>query len=212
MRFKNKVILVTGSGTGIGRATAIMFAKEGAKVTINNLTQRNGKETLKMVKKYSKGLYIRGDVSVSSDAERMITKTVEKFGRLDTLINNAGIVIPGRIDNTSEEDWDKTMKINLKGVFLVSKYAILQMKKQGGGIIVNNASIVGIKGVKDRAAYGASKAGVVGITKAMAIDYLQDGIRVNCVCPGTTYTPSLEKRINAFSNPSKANVISFTAS
>ena len=204
MRFNNKVVLVTGSGVGIGRATAVMFAKEGAKVVVNNLTPERGAETLRQVEKYSKGLYIRGDVSISYDAERIVNQTVEMFGKLDILVNNAGIVIPGRVDNMTEEDWDKTMKINLKGVFLVSKYAILQMKKQGGGTIVNNASIVGIKGAKERAAYGASKAGVVGLTKAMAIDYLQDRIRVNCVCPGTIYTPSLEQRINAFSDPDKA--------
>ncbi|MFC2144874.1 SDR family NAD(P)-dependent oxidoreductase [Actinomycetota bacterium] len=204
MRFDKKVVLVTGAGAGIGRATAIMFAKEGAKVTVNNLNPERGKETLTQVEKYSKGLYVRGDVSLSSDAEYMVNQTIEMFGRLDILVNNAGIVIPGRVDNMAEEDWDKIIKTNLKGVFLVSKYAIPQMKKQGKGSIVNIASIVGIKGIKERAAYGASKAGVVGLTKAMAIDYLKDGIRVNCVCPGTIYTPSLEKRINAFSDPEKA--------
>ena len=204
MRFDKKVVLVTGAGSGIGRATAIMFAKEGAKVTVNNLNPERGKETLTQVEKYSKGLYVRGDVSLASDAEYMVNQTIEMFGKLDILVNNAGIVIPGRVDNMTEEDWDKTININLKGVFLVSKYAILQMKKQGEGSIINVSSIVGIKGIKERAAYGASKAGVVGLTKAMAIDYLKDGIRVNCVCPGTIYTPSLEKRINAFSDPKKA--------
>lgn len=204
MRFDKKVVLVTGAGAGIGRSTAIMFAKEGAKVTVNNIHPERGRETLTQVEKYSEGLYVQGDVSSSRDAKNMVKQTIKMFGKLDILVNNAGIVIPGRVDNMSEEDWDETIKINLKGVFLVSKYAILQMKKQGGGSIINVASIVGIKGIGERAAYSASKAGVVGLTKAMAADYLKDGIRVNCVCPGTIYTPSLEKRINAFSDPIKA--------
>ena len=204
MRFKGKVVLVTGAGTGIGQATAVQFAKEGAKVVINNLTPKRGLKTLEMVEEFSEGIYAQGDVSIAADAENMVKKAVEKYGRLDVLINNAGIVIPGRVDTITEEEWDKTMAVNLKGVFLVSRPAILQMKKQGGGTIVNNASIVGVKGVKERAAYGASKAGVVGLTKAMAADYFEDKIRVNCVCPGTIYTDSLKQRINAFDDPQKA--------
>ena len=204
MKFDSKVVLITGAGAGIGQATAIMFAKEGAIVVINSITPKNGQETLKLVEQYSKGLYVQGDVSVSVDAERLVNRTVEEFGRLDVLVNNAGIVIPGRVDNMLEEDWDKTMSINLKGAFLVSKYAIQQMKKQGRGAIVHTSSILGIKGVKERAAYGASKGGIIALTKAMAADYLDDNIRVNCVCPGTVYTPSLERRINAFENPQKA--------
>ena len=152
------------------------------------------------------GIYIQGDVSRGADARLMVGETVKAFGRLDILVNNAGIVLPGRVDNTSEEDWDQTIAVNLKGVYLVSKYAVLEMRKIGGGVIIHNASVVAIKGVKDRAAYTASKGGVLALTKAMAADYISENIRVNCVCPGTTYTPSLERRIQAFPDPEKARV------
>ncbi len=205
MRFKDKVVLITGAGVGIGRSAAIQFGKEGAKVSINSLTPANGLETLRLFKAAGgTGIYIQGDVSVDADARKMVEETVKAFGRIDVLVNNAGIVIPGRVDNTSEGDWDKTIAVNLKGVFLVSKYAVPVMRKGGGGVIVNNASVIALKGVKDRGAYAASKGGVVALSKSMAADYLEDNIRVNCVCPGTTYTPSLERRIQAFADPIKA--------
>jgi NAD(P)-dependent dehydrogenase (short-subunit alcohol dehydrogenase family) len=205
MRFGGKVVLITGAGVGIGRAVAVRFSKEGAKVAVNSLTPSNGMETLRLLTKAGgEGIYIQGDVSKDADAERMVGETVKMFGRIDILVNNAGIVIPGRVDNTSGEDWDRTLAVNLKGPFLVAKHAIGEMRRIGGGVIVNNASVVALKGVKDRAAYTASKAGLWGLTKAMAADYLADGIRVNCVCPGTTDTPSLERRIQAFADPERA--------
>jgi len=205
MRFQGKVALITGAGVGIGRAAAVRFAREGAQVAVNSLTPANGEETLRLLKEAGgQGIYIQGDVSRDDDARRMVEETVKTYGRMNILVNNAGIVLPGRVDNMSEEDWDKTMAVNLKGVFLVSKYAIREMRKIGGGVIVHNASVVAIKGVKDRGAYTASKGGVWALTKAMAADYLSENIRVNCVCPGTTYTPSLEKRIQAFPDPEKA--------
>jgi meso-butanediol dehydrogenase/(S,S)-butanediol dehydrogenase/diacetyl reductase len=204
MNFDNKVVLITGAGVGIGRTTAIMLAQAGAKLAINSLTIKNGSETLRQVQQYSEGIYIQGDVSIAQDAKRIVDETVAEFGQIDILINNAGIVLPGRVDNTDEADWDRTMAVNLKGTYLISKYAVLQMKKQGGGTIVHISSAVALKGVKDRAAYSASKGGVVALTKAMAADYLADNIRVNCVCPGTTDTPSLKERLNSFSDPEKA--------
>jgi len=205
MRFQGKVVLVTGAGVGIGRATALGFGKEGARVAVNSLTPAHGSETLRLLQGAGgHGIYIQGDVSKDADARRMVQETVKAFGRLDILVNNAGIVLPGRVDNTSEEDWDQTVAVNLKGVFLVSKYAIPEMRKNGGGVIVHNASVVATKGVKDRAAYTASKGGVWALTKAMAADYIAENIRVNCVCPGTIDTPSLGRRIQAFANPEKA--------
>lgn len=205
MRFKDKIVLITGAGVGIGRSAAIMFAGEGAKVAVNSLTPKNGEETLRLVLECGgRGFYIQGDVSRAADAQAMVRKTVETYGSIDVLVNNAGIVIPGRVDDMSEEDWDRTMNVNLKGAFLVSKYAVLEMKKTGGGVIVHNASVAAMKGLKDRSAYSASKGGLVALTKAMAADYLQENIRVNCICPGTTYTPSLERRIQAFADPEKA--------
>jgi NAD(P)-dependent dehydrogenase (short-subunit alcohol dehydrogenase family) len=207
MRFQGKVVLITGAGVGIGRAAAVRFGKEGAKVAINSLTPTNGQETLRLLQEArGQGIYIQGDVSIAVDARRIVDEAVKAFGRIDILVNNAGIVLPGRVDNISEEDWDRTIAVNLKGVYLVSKYTIPEMRKIGGGVIVLNASVVAIKGVKDRGAYTASKGGVLALTKAMAADYLSENIRVNCVCPGTTYTPSLERRIQAFADPEKARV------
>jgi NAD(P)-dependent dehydrogenase (short-subunit alcohol dehydrogenase family) len=207
MRFQGKAVLITGAGVGIGRAAAVRFGKEGAKVAINSLTPTNGQETLRLLQEArGQGIYIQGDVSVAADARRIVEETVKAFGRIDILVNNAGIVLPGRVDNISEEDWDRSIAVNLKGVYLVSKYTIPEMRKIGGGVIVLNASVVAIKGVKDRGAYTASKGGVLALTKAMAADYLSENIRVNCVCPGTTYTPSLERRIQAFADPEKARV------
>ena len=211
MRFAGKVVLITGAGVGIGRATAVLFAKEGAKVGVNSFTRAHGRETLqKVLEVGGEGIYIQGDVSQGQDAERMVRETVGAFGKLDILFNNAGIVIPGRIDNTSEEDWDRMMAVNLKGVFLVSKYAIPEMRKNGGGVIIHNASVVAVKGVKDRAPYTASKGGVLALTKAMAADYITENIRVNCVCPGTINTPSMQQRIDASPDP-KAALANFIA-
>ena len=205
LRFQGKVVLITGAGVGIGRATALQFAKEGARVAVNSTTPAHGLETLRQIQQVgADGIYIQGDVSRDADARRMVEDAIRAFQRIDVLVNNAGIVFPGRVDNTSEDDWDRTMAVNLKGPFLVSKYAIAEMRKAGGGVIIHNASVVAIKGVKDRAAYTASKGGLWALTKAMAADHLADKIRVNCVCPGTTETPSLEQRIQAFAEPLKA--------
>ena len=205
MRFKGKVVLITGAGVGIGRATALRFAAEGAEVAVNSLTPANGQETLRLLRAAGgRGIYIQGDVSRDAEARRLVEESVKAFGRLDVLVNNAGIVLPGRVDNTTEEDWDRTMAVNLKGVFLVSKYAVLQMRKNGGGVIVHNASVAATRGLKDRASYTASKGAVWALTRAMAADYLAENIRVNCVCPGTVETPSLERRIQAFADPVRA--------
>jgi meso-butanediol dehydrogenase/(S,S)-butanediol dehydrogenase/diacetyl reductase len=205
MRFRDKVVLITGAGVGIGRAAAVQFGKEGAKIAVNSLTPANGMETLRLLREAGgEGTYIQGDVSLAADAQRIVEETIRAFGRLNVLVNNAGIVLPGRVDNMSEEDWDRTMAVNLKGVFLVSKYSIPEMRKNGGGVIVHNASVAALKGIKDRGAYSASKGAVWALTRAMAADYLSENIRVNCVCPGTTYTPSLERRIQAFPDPRKA--------
>ena len=205
MRFERKTVLITGAGVGIGRAAAVSFAREGAQVAVNSLTPENGEETLRRVlEQGTEAIYIQGDVSVDQDAKLMVSRTVERFGKIDVLVNNAGIVIPGRVETMTEDDWDRTMNVNVKGVFLVSKYAVAAMLVSGGGVIVHNASVAALKGLKDRAAYTASKGAVLALTKSMAADYLQDNIRVNCICPGTTDTPSLERRIQEFDDPSQA--------
>lgn len=203
MNFTDKVVIVTGAAAGIGKATAILFAQKGAKVAVTDyVTLKGDDSTLEIIKAAGgKAIFIQGDVTSSADTERIIAETVKAFGRLDILVNNAGVVLSGRVDNTSEEDLDKTLAVNVKGVFLMSKYAVLQMKKQGGGIIVNIASVAAVKGVKDRAAYSASKGAVKSLTKAMAIDYIRENIRINCICPGTTLTDALESRIQSSEDP-----------
>ena len=205
MRFDGKVVLITGSGAGIGRATAQSFAREGARVVVNSQSSASGSETLEQLKTAGfTAHFIQGDVSCSEDARRLVEEAVSTFGRLDILVNNAGIVLPGRVDTISEEDWDRTFAVNVKGSYLVSRHAIAAMRQIGGGVIVHVASVAAEKGVSDRAAYSASKGALLSMTRAMAKDYLSENIRVNCVCPGTTYTPSLEQRLQGFPDPEKA--------
>ena len=201
MKLQNKVALITGASVGIGRATALLFAREGAKIAVNSQSDRGQAVVDEINGAGGQAVFVRGQVEEPADAEAMVSGTVAAFSRLDILINNAGIVLPGRCENTSLEDFDRTMAVNVRGVFLVSKFAVEQMQKQGGGVIVHNASIAATKGLKDRFAYTASKGAVWAMTKAMAMDYIRENIRVNCVNPGTTLTPSLEGRINAFDDP-----------
>lgn len=202
MNFKNKVVLITGAGSGIGRKTAIMFAERGAKVGVNDISEERGKETVEIIKSQGgEAVFILGDISLPSEAEKIIKEIVNIYGRLDILVNNAGIVLTGKVEDTSEEDFEKTMTINVKGPFLLSKYAVQQMKKQGGGVIVNVSSEAGLKGIPDRFAYSVSKGALISLTKSIAIDYSKENIRANCVCPGTTYTQGLAERLKKLSNP-----------
>jgi NAD(P)-dependent dehydrogenase (short-subunit alcohol dehydrogenase family) len=198
---KGKVALVTGGTTGIGRDTAVLFAKEGAKVVVSGRREAEGKETLELIRAAGgDGLFVQGDVSKAADVEDLIKKTVAKFGRLDVAFNNAGIEgkwVP--ITEQSEEDWDRTIDINLKGTWLCLKYEIRQMLKQGGGgAIVNMASVAGLMGNATAATYCASKHGVMGLTKAAALETAVNGIRVNVVCPAVIETPMADR---AFADP-----------
>ena len=205
MRFSNKVVLITGSGAGIGRAAALAFAREGAKVVVNSQSAESGGETLALLKAAGyPALFVQGEVSRSDDARRIVDAAVAGFGRLDVLVNNAGIVLPGRVDTISEDDWERTFAVNVKGTYLVSRHAVLAMRAIGGGVIVQVASVAAEKGLPDRAAYSASKGALLSLTRAMARDYLADQIRVNCVSPGTISTPSLEKRLQSFADPQQA--------
>ncbi|MFX1419166.1 MAG: SDR family NAD(P)-dependent oxidoreductase [Promethearchaeota archaeon] len=196
MKLKDKVAIVTGAGAGIGEATAILFAKEGAKVCCNSLSDSAKKVVEKIKSAGGEAIFVQADVSVETEAKRIIEKTIDHYNKIDILFNNAGIVLGGTIDTIATEDWDRTMAVNVKGIYLVSKYAIPYLKITNGTII-NNSSSVAFKGVKNRAAYTASKGAVLSMTRAMAADYIEYNIRVNAICPGTTDTPSLVDRIKS---------------
>ncbi len=203
MKLEGKVAIITGAGAGIGKATAILFSKEGAKVCVNSLSKSAEKTAELIQKQGGKAIFVQGDVSKPETAEKIVQATLEAFERIDILFNNAGIVIPGRVDNTSLEDWERTFAVNVIGVYLLSKVCLPELKKTKG-VIIHNASVLALKGVKERAPYSASKGALLALTRAMAADYIEDGIRVNCLCPGTTDTESLARRIAAFDDPEKA--------
>lgn len=192
MRLNNKVALITGGTSGIGEATALLFAQEGAEVVITGRNRERGAAVLKRIKEVgSEGTFLQADVRVAGDCRRVVEETVGAFGRLDILFNNAGVFYPHTALECSEKEWDEQIDINLKGTFLMSKFALPVMIAQGRGVIINNASGWGIVGGDHAVAYCASKGGVVLMTKAMAIDHGPKGIRVNCICPGDVETPML---------------------
>jgi NAD(P)-dependent dehydrogenase (short-subunit alcohol dehydrogenase family) len=192
MRLLNKVAVVTGGTSGIGEATAILFAKEGASVAITGRSEERGRQVRdQILGSGGTAIFVAADVRKSEECRRAIDQTVSAFARLDILFNNAGIFYPHTALDCSEQEWDEQIDVNLKGTFLMSKFALPEMIRRGGGVIINNSSGWGMVGGDSAVAYCAAKGGVVLLTKAMAIDHGRQGIRVNCICPGDVDTPML---------------------
>jgi NAD(P)-dependent dehydrogenase (short-subunit alcohol dehydrogenase family) len=193
-RLANKVALITGAGAGIGRATALLFAQEAAKVVVQDLNAAATQDTVQLIKKAGgEAVGIGGDVTSSTDAQAMVNMAVHTYGRLDVLFNNAGIWRGGTILDISDDDWDRTMAVNVKGIYQVSRYAVPPMMRQGGGSIINAASVAALRGSPMSAAYNTSKGAVLLLTKCMALDFSRYGIRVNCTCPGVIDTQMVDE-------------------
>lgn len=192
-KFKNKVAIVTGGSFGIGRATVLAFAKRGAKIVIADW--KENQETMDLIENLGgEAIFVKCDVSKSDDVKSLVEKTIVTFGQIDFAFNNAGIEgISAPVQDCTEENWDKTIAINLKGIWLCMKYEIPEMLKKGAGVIINCSSVAGLIGFQSSPAYVASKHGVIGLTKTAALENAKTGIRVNAVCPGIIKTPMIDR-------------------
>ncbi len=197
-----KVALITGGASGIGRATALLFAHEGAAVAVADLDEAAGQVVVRGITEAGgRAIFVHCDVAVAADCQRAVRATQQELGGLDILFNNAGIIRRATVVETSEAEWDRVMAVNVKAIFMLSKYAIPIMAQTGGGVIVNTASGWGLVGGRKAAAYCAAKGAVVNVTRAMALDHGEQNIRVNCICPGDTDTPMLQDEARQLGEP-----------
>jgi NAD(P)-dependent dehydrogenase (short-subunit alcohol dehydrogenase family) len=209
MRLKNKVAIITGAGRGQGRAAALLFAKEGAKIVASDWNTQSGEETAAQVKAAGgEAIHVGADVSVLPQVCRIIDGALESYGRIDVLYNNAGVGYSSTLSmrdilKTSEEDWDRVLAINLKSVFLTCKCAIPEMLKTGGGSIINTSSVAALIGGEDAHAYTAAKGGMISLSRALAVEFGPKNIRVNCICPGVIDTPMVESVIAPLKNSNR---------
>jgi NAD(P)-dependent dehydrogenase (short-subunit alcohol dehydrogenase family) len=204
MKLEGKVAIITGATDGIGKAIAATFAKEDGKVMMVARDVAKGQAAMKEVGALGEAVYFKADVSDSSQVRKMVEATLEKYGRIDILVNNAAVCPPGTVVTTSEETWDYIIDVNMKGTFLCCKYAIPNMEKNGGGSIVNIGSINSLMAMENEAAYDASKGGVLMLTKAIALDFAKAKIRANCILPGAIETAMLRGSLANSPDPIKA--------
>ena len=201
--FTDMTVIVTGSGAGMGREAAKLFAQYGANVVVNSTSASCEEARAEIEAAGGSAMAIRADVGTLEGCETIIDETVKCFGRIDVLVNAAGVVVDGSVETANIEDWDRSMDVNVKSVFLLSRLAMPYLRETKGSI-VNVASVVAIKGVKNRAIYSATKGAMIALSQSMAAEYVSEGIRINCVSPGTVLSPSLMGRVNKTNDPEAA--------
>ncbi|WP_100407715.1 SDR family NAD(P)-dependent oxidoreductase [Bacillus solitudinis] len=206
MRLKNKVILITGAGSGIGKSTALLFAKEGGTVIVNDLDEKSGNQAVEEIRSQNgKAHFIQADVTDSESVKAMVSEAIQLYSRIDVLFNNAGISGVGRLHEIELDSWNKTMNVNINGVMLPSKYVIPHMMEQKNGSIINMSSCIAEMGLANRASYSTTKGAILALTKSMQVDYAAFNIRVNALLPGTIFTPFVENYLKtSYNNPEEA--------
>jgi NAD(P)-dependent dehydrogenase (short-subunit alcohol dehydrogenase family) len=199
-RLKDKVAVITGMSTGIGRASALLFAQEGAKVVGADINQEEGQKVIDAIRRVGgDAVFVKTDVSEAIDVKKLVEKALA-YGKIHILFNNAGIEVVKKLRDTTEEEWDRAIKVNLKSVYLCCKQVIPEMVKAGGGVIINTSSVAGLVG-SFSAAYSAAKGGIIALTRVLAVELARDNIRVNCICPGAIETPMLQRTLQKQGDP-----------